>query len=176
MRTSTIWVVVLVVLIASGGLFLYVKNDGKSETTFEYIGGDSQSKTDETNEPNSSTETTPKDDSPETKPKVEEKITVSGTYSYSEDSKSKLSGKICFTPVSSSALKLFCFSNKDEAYALFNIEKGFSDGSTKCTVEGSATIEIKSYQKLTGEVGGYDSAIITKVISSGTQKFSACES
>ena len=84
-------------------------------------------------------------------------------------------GKICFKPVSSN-LALFCFSNADEAFAIFGIQKGFSDGSDKCTVEGEASVEIKNYQKLTGEVGGDDSAIITKVISSSEQKFLLCES
>ncbi|OHA88826.1 MAG: hypothetical protein A2741_00505 [Candidatus Zambryskibacteria bacterium RIFCSPHIGHO2_01_FULL_43_27] len=174
MRNSIIWIAVLVILLISGGLYFYSQNNGENGTTFEYIGSNSQGVEDTGAESPSVLEPLPKNNPSETEPLIEEKITVSGAYSYSEDSNSKLAGKICFTPASDSKLSLFCFSNKDEAYALFNIEKGFSDGSTKCTVEGSAVIEIKNYQKLTGEVGGYDSAIVTRVISTGGQKFLPC--
>lgn len=105
------------------------------------------------------------------------KITLSGKYIYSEDIKSQAVGKVCFTPDVSapSSVKQFCFNNGDEVFAIFGLQRGFSDGSKQCTVSAKATIEIKDYTKLTADVGGYDSATLTKVISSGTQTFSACQ-
>ena len=115
------------------------------------------------------------------------KVIVSGQFNYSEDINSPIypAGRVCFSVDSATAGKIakwseakktpyFCFENKDEAFPLFNIEKGFSDGSKQCTVLAPATVEIKNYQLLTGDVGGYDSAILTKVISIGKKSFLGC--
>ncbi len=104
------------------------------------------------------------------------KITVKGRYVYSEDIKSSTVGKVCFEPNEDSTGlgENICFDNKDEAFAIFGIQRGFSDGSLRCTVSAPATIEIMGYSKLTADVGGYDSATITKVVSVGEQSFENC--
>ncbi len=101
---------------------------------------------------------------------------ISGKYYYSEDAKSQFAGKICFEPSSEvvGIGKRFCLTNADEAYALLEISKGFSNGNSECTVNAPATIEIKSYTKLTGDADGYDSAILTNVVKTGTESFLAC--
>lgn len=104
-------------------------------------------------------------------------ITLSGKYVYSEDIKSQTVGKVCFIPDPSTVGvgKQFCFDNGDEVFAIFGLQKGFSDGAKQCTISAKAKIEIKDYTKLTADVGGYDSATLTKVISLGTPAFSPCQ-
>jgi len=110
-------------------------------------------------------------------PAPPKKITLSGKYSYSEDTKSSVVGKVCFVPdqVVSGVGKQFCFNNQDEVFAIFGLQRGFSDGSKQCTVSAKASIEIQGYTKFTSDVGGYDSATLTKVTSKGAQSFSACQ-
>lgn len=105
------------------------------------------------------------------------KITVAGTYSYSEDPKSPVAGKVCFeaTQTTNEIGKQFCFDNSDEAFAIFGIEMGFSDGEAKCTISAPATVTIMNYSKRASDVGGYDIATLTNVSSSGSVSFSACK-
>jgi hypothetical protein len=103
-------------------------------------------------------------------------ISVKGKYLYSEDPRSQVSGKVCFeqSVVASGTRALFCFDNADEAAAIFGIQKGFSDGGDRCTVAASAQIEIKDYTKFTADLGGYDRATLTNVISVGNPSFVPC--
>lgn len=104
-------------------------------------------------------------------------LTLSGTYTYSEDPESNMIGKVCFVPnqTSPTISKLICFDNQDEVFAVLGIQKGFSDSDKSCTLSAPVTVEIKNYTRLTGDVGGYDSATLLKVSSQGKQTVTACK-
>jgi len=112
-----------------------------------------------------------------TKTPVPKILTIEGTYTYSEDPKSSQIGKVCFIPnqTTSTIGKLVCFDNQDEVFAVLGIQKSFSDSNKSCSLSVPATIEVKNYTRLTGDVDGYDSATLIKVNSQGKQTTLPCK-
>jgi hypothetical protein len=176
--SSRPWLLVIIVIVLAGLIGFYLGNKKEVEAPLE----NTIEETEETELPvqNSTTTSMPAqgefgDEVEVVKPKIEQPVTVIGRYSYSEDPESSVAGKVCFTPSTISSIKRFCFDNGDEAFAIFGIQQGFSNGTSECTVSAPATIEIKGYARVTSDLGGYDKATLTKVVSVGSESYAACK-
>lgn len=180
-KNTILFIVVVSLAIALGALYLLNKNNSS-----QYVapvtevaptqGEPTNIPTDSAGNPIKGEFGEPAPESASQQIPVVEKKTVTGFYFYSEDSTSQYAGKICFraNTTTQGVAKTFCLDNADEAFAVIGIKKGFSDGSKKCIVTAVATIEVKNYTKLTGDADGYDSATLTKLVSSGEQSNLAC--
>jgi hypothetical protein len=185
-NSKILWVIIVVLAGALIWFFFMQGNSSYIATTNQTQNTSSENNSTSKTNTVSDTKTTTTSVAPTPKVVSTAKVAVTGQFSYSEDPNSPALGKLCFSVNNATAGKItkfsggtktpyFCFGNQDEALALFNVQKGFSDGSTVCSVLGPASVEIKNYQLLTGDVGGYDSAILTKVIFMGPQSFAPCK-
>lgn len=112
-------------------------------------------------------------------------LTLTGRYEYGTDAETfeMLVGKVCFYPNASSAkllprpksdkrLAWFCFNNTAQAKKLLGLDA--SPHKTRCSISGTATVQVKNYQVYFEESDGFDTATLLSVKNNANTKASAC--